>query len=38
VFKAIAVDFGYSDQSHFGKVFKKLYGISPGEFRRVKPE
>jgi AraC family transcriptional regulator len=36
--KAIAFDCGYSDQSHFGKVFKKVYGISPGQFRHVKPQ
>lgn len=30
---AIAYTFGFSSQSHFGSVFKKWAGMTPGEFR-----
>jgi AraC family transcriptional regulator len=30
----IALDFGFSDQAHFTRVFKKLTGLPPGAFRR----
>jgi AraC-like DNA-binding protein len=29
---AIATDFGYSDQSHFIKDFKKIVGLSPRQY------
>ncbi|HET7089936.1 MAG TPA: helix-turn-helix domain-containing protein [Anaerolineae bacterium] len=33
---ALAVDLGYFDQAHFIKDFKKIIGVSPGEYvRRV---
>jgi AraC family transcriptional regulator len=32
--KSIAVDCGFSDQSHLTRVFKKRVGLTPGEFRR----
>jgi two-component system response regulator YesN len=25
---------GYQDEKYFGKVFKKLEGVTPGEFRK----
>jgi AraC family transcriptional regulator len=30
---AIALDAGFADQSHFTKAFKRLMGITPGQFR-----
>lgn len=30
----IAVDAGFSDQSHFNRIFKRYLGVTPGEFRR----
>ncbi len=30
----IAVDAGFSDQSHFNRIFKRYSGVTPGEFRR----
>ena len=33
--KSIAVDCGFSDQSHLTRVFKKRVGFTPGEFRRL---
>ena len=30
----LAIECGFSDQSHFNRVFKRLTGSSPGEFRR----
>jgi transcriptional regulator GlxA family with amidase domain len=31
---AIAVDSGYADQSHLGREFQEMAGISPGRYRR----
>ena len=31
---AIAIDFGFCDQSHFTRVFKDYKGVTPGEYRR----
>ena len=30
----IAFACGYSDVTYFNRVFKKTYGISPGEYRK----
>lgn len=30
----IALDSGYSNQSHFNRVFKKFIGVSPGQYRK----
>jgi len=30
----VAVRFGFSDEFHFGKIFKKWRGVSPGRWRR----
>ena len=30
----IALDFGFADSNHLCKVFKRQYGITPGEFRK----
>ncbi|NLV92138.1 MAG: helix-turn-helix domain-containing protein [Firmicutes bacterium] len=30
----VAAKVGFQDQSYFGKVFKRLVGVSPGEFRK----
>ncbi len=30
-----ALQCGFSDQSHFSNVFKKLIGITPGQYRRI---
>lgn len=29
----IALNCGYSDVTYFNRVFKQIYGISPGEYR-----
>ena len=34
----IAVDCGFADQAHFTKLFRRLTGESPGEWRRVRAE
>ena len=31
----IAVNVGFFDQSHFTRIFKKLRGVSPGQYRRA---
>ncbi|HEV2530027.1 MAG TPA: AraC family transcriptional regulator [Thermomicrobiales bacterium] len=33
--KEIAVELGYADQFHLSKVFKRIVGLSPQEYRRV---
>ncbi len=30
----IALEVGFSNQSYFNKMFRKIYGISPAEYRR----
>ena len=30
----IAAAAGFSDQSHFSNAFRKIFGVSPGAFRR----
>ncbi len=32
---SISVRFGFSDQSHFGRWFRKVYGVSPLQYRRT---
>src|SRR5271163_3578815 len=34
----LAVDCGFADQAHFTKLFRRLTGESPGEWRRVRAE
>jgi len=34
----IAVDCGFADQAHFTKLFRRLTGESPGEWRRVRAD
>lgn len=31
----IALEVGFSNQSHMGRYFKKLIGISPREFKKI---
>jgi YesN/AraC family two-component response regulator len=33
----VAISVGYSGIAHFEKVFKKVYGISPNEYRKNQP-
>jgi AraC family transcriptional regulator len=30
----VALEAGFADQSHFTKVFRRVYGVPPGEYRR----
>ena len=30
---AVAVETGFADQSHFGRLFKRAFGVSPGKYR-----
>jgi len=34
-FAAAATDFGFADQSHFGRVFKSVTGLTPLDYRRL---
>lgn len=36
-FAAIAADAGYADQAHFTREFHELVGVSPSEYRRLRP-
>jgi AraC-like DNA-binding protein len=33
----IALACGFSNQSHFNRVFKKLTGVTPGTYRKSRP-
>jgi AraC family transcriptional regulator len=32
----IALQVGFADQSHFTRVFKRLTGLTPGEYRQTR--
>jgi len=34
--KEVAQEFGFSDPFHFSRVFKRIFGISPGTFQRLR--
>ena len=31
---AVALDVGFGSETHFGKAFKRMYGITPGQYRK----
>lgn len=31
----VAAEVGFADQSHFGRHFKRIYGVTPGQYRQV---
>ena len=31
---SVALNVGFQSETHFGKAFKKQYGISPGQYRK----
>ena len=31
---SVALNLGFQSETHFGKAFKKQYGISPGQYRK----
>ncbi len=33
----VALQSGFADQSHFTRLFKKQFGLTPGEYRRLSP-
>jgi AraC family transcriptional regulator len=33
----VASQSGFADQSHFTRLFKKQFGLTPGEYRRLSP-
>jgi len=35
---SIAFDFGFNSPTHFGRVFRARYGVTPREFRRQQPD
>jgi AraC-like DNA-binding protein len=32
---AVAVSVGFADQAHFSKAFKRIVGVSPGQYRKI---
>ena len=35
--KEITAEVGYNDQNYFSRIFKTKYGLSPKEYRKIKP-
>jgi len=35
---SVALNVGFQSETHFGKAFKKQYGISPGQYRKNENE
>jgi AraC-like DNA-binding protein len=33
---AIAFDYGFNSPTHFGRVFRAKYNVTPREYRRIK--